>query len=88
MNYRTKFLFFKRIANLQVAILLLIILAFLILIGTLIEQNQSIEFYKTNYPLNSPLFGFLTWKIIMFCMFDHIYNTWFFFSRSFCLQVP
>ena len=73
---RTKFL--KKLANLQLAIGLLITIGFLIALGTIIEQDQSLNFYKTNYPENKPLFGFLSWKIITFLSLDKLYNSWWF----------
>jgi cytochrome c biogenesis protein len=47
-------------------------------IGTIIEQDQSIETYKFNYPLNNPLFGFLSWDRILYFGLDHVYQTWWF----------
>ena len=49
---------FKKLANLQFAIGLLITIGFLIAIGTIIEQDQTLSFYKENYPENNPIFGF------------------------------
>jgi cytochrome c biogenesis protein len=51
--------------------------------GTVIEQDQSIETYKLNYPLTNPVFGFLTWNIILQFGLDHVYNTWWFFTLIF-----
>lgn len=48
------------------------------MIGTIIEQDQSIETYKLNYPLTNPLFGFLSWDRILFFGLDHVYKTWWF----------
>ena len=73
---RKKFL--KNLANLQLAIVLLFTIGFVIAIGTIIEQDQSLTFYKENYPENAPLFGFLTWKLINFLDLDKIYTTWWF----------
>ena len=61
---RTKI--FKKLANLQFAIGLLITIGFLIALGTIIEQDQSLNFYKTNYPESNPLFGLLHSKISFF----------------------
>jgi cytochrome c biogenesis protein len=49
-------------------------------IGTVIEQDQSIETYKLNYPLTNPVFGFLSWDIIIKFGFDHVYKTWWFIT--------
>ena len=68
----------KFIADLRFAICILLLISFFSIIGTIIEQDQSIETYKSQYPLNQPFFGFLTWDIILFFGLDHIYKTvWF-----------
>ena len=43
-NIKTKFL--KKLANLQFAIALLITIGFMVAIGTIIEQDQNLNFYK------------------------------------------
>ncbi len=69
---------FKSIADLRFAIFILLIIACFSVIGTVIEQDQSIETYKLNYPLTNRIFGFLAWDIILQFGFDHIYKTlWF-----------
>jgi cytochrome c biogenesis protein len=70
--------FVKRLANLQLAISLLFTIGFTIAIGTIIEQDQSLAFYKENYPTDKPLFGFLTWKLVTFLNLDHLYTAWWF----------
>jgi|TARA_B110000977_G_scaffold197036_1_gene278638 cytochrome c biogenesis protein len=70
--------FFKFLADLRFAICLLLIIALSSIIGTVIEQNLSIETYKVSYPLNNPVFGFLSWDIILKFGFDHVYKTWWF----------
>nr|YP_010021092.1 ccs1 [Chaetoceros muellerii]QOK36111.1 ccs1 [Chaetoceros muellerii]UHB41440.1 c-type cytochrome biogenesis protein [Chaetoceros sp. DS1] len=69
---------FKIIADLRFAIIILLLIASVSIIGTIIEQDQSIEIYKLNYPLVNPVFGFLSWDIILLCGFDHVYKTWWF----------
>jgi cytochrome c biogenesis protein len=44
-------------------------------LGTIIEQDQSIEVYKINYSLTNPVFGFLTWDRILQFGLDHVYST-------------
>ena len=68
----------KKLANLQFAIGLLITIGFMVAVGTIIEQDQSLNFYKENYPEAAPLFGFLSWKIITFFNLDNIYSAWWF----------
>ena len=50
----------KSIADLRFAICILLIIACFSIIGTIIEQDQSIETYKLNYPLTNRIFGFLS----------------------------
>ena len=75
---KTKFL--KKLANLQFAIGLLITIGFMVAIGTIIEQDQSLNFYKENYSEINPMFGFLTWKIITFLSLDKVYAAWWFIT--------
>jgi len=71
---------FKFLADLRFAIAILLIIACFSIIGTVIEQDQSIETYKINYPLTNQVFGFLSWDIIIKFGFDHVYKTWWFIS--------
>ena len=71
---------FKSIADLRFAIGILLLIASFSIIGTVIEQDQSIEIYKANYPLTNRVFGFLSWDIILKFGFDHIYKTWWFIT--------
>ena len=72
--------FFRSIADLRFAIGILLVIACSSIIGTVIEQDQSIEIYKLNYPVTSPVLGFLSWNIIIKLGFDHVYKTWWFIS--------
>jgi cytochrome c biogenesis protein len=71
---------FRFLADLRFAIFILLLISFCSIIGTVIQQEQSIETYKLDYPLTNQLFGFLSWDIILKFGFDHIYRTWWFFS--------
>ena len=71
---------FKFLADLRFAIAILLIIACFSIIGTVIEQDQSIETYKINYPLTNQVFGFLSWDLIIKFGFDHVYKTWWFIS--------
>ena len=66
----------KKLASLQLAITLLFLIVIAISLGTFIEQNQSLSFYKENYPdTNSTLFN---WKIITLFGLCNLYTTpWF-----------
>ena len=71
---------FRFLADLRFAISILLIIASSSIIGTVIEQDQSIEIYKLNYPLTNRIFGFLSWDIILKFGFDHVYKTWWFIT--------
>ena len=73
-------IFLELIADLRFAITILLIIASSSVIGTVIEQDQSIETYKLNYPLTNRVFGFLSWDIILQFGFDHVYKTWWFIT--------
>lgn len=74
---------FRLLADLRFSIFLLLLISFCSIVGTVIEQDQSIEIYKTNYPLTNPVFGVLTWDRILLFGFDHVYRTWWFFALIF-----
>ena len=75
--------FFRFIADLRFSIFILLLISFCSIAGTIIEQDQSIEVYKINYPLTNPVFGFLTWDRILQFGLDHVYKTWWFFTLIF-----
>jgi cytochrome c biogenesis protein len=68
----------KKLANLQLAIGLLFTIGIIIAFGTVIEQNQNINFYQQNYPEANPLFGWLTWKLILSLELNNIYTAYWF----------
>ncbi|MEB3281150.1 MAG: cytochrome c biogenesis protein [Lyngbya sp.] len=68
------------LANLRLAIVLLLVIAVFSVSGTVIEQGESIQFYQQNYPEHPALFGFLTWKVILLLGLDHVYRTWWFLA--------
>ena len=74
---------FRTLADLRFAIFILLLISFCSILGTLIEQDQPIEIYKTNYPLSRPIFGFLSWDRILQFGFDHVYRTWWFLTLIF-----
>lgn len=74
---------FRVVADLRFSIFILLLISFFSIIGTIIEQDQSIESYKINYPLTNPVFGFLTWDRILEFGLDHVYKTWWFFTLIF-----
>ena len=68
------------LGNLQLAIVLLLVIAIFSISGTVIEQGQSAAFYEANYPEHPALFGFLTWKVLLAAGLDHVYRTWWYLS--------
>ena len=82
-----KIKFLKYVADLRFAILILLLICFCSTIGTIIEQDQSLEIYKLNYPLTNKFFGFLSWETIIFFGFDHVYKTWWFLTLIIILSI-
>ena len=74
---------FRLVADLRFSIFILLLISLFSILGTVIEQDQSIEIYKANYPLTNPVFGILTWDRILQFGFDHVYKTWWFFTLIF-----
>ena len=74
---------FRLVADLRFSIFILLLISFCSIAGTIIEQDQSIEVYKINYSLTSPVFGFLTWDRTLQFGLDHVYSTWWFYSLIF-----
>lgn len=72
--------FFRLLADLRFSIFILLLISLCSIIGTIIEQDQSIEIYKINYPLINPVFGILSWDRILFFGLDHVYKTWWFLT--------
>ena len=68
------------LGNLQLAIVLLLVIAVFSISGTVIEQGQSAAFYQANYPEHPALFGFLSWKVVLIAGLDHVYRTWWYLS--------
>ena len=68
----------KYFANLKFAINLLIIIAVVSILGTIIEQDKTINFYRENYP--QTVLNISLWKFILQLGLDHIFQTvWFIF---------
>ncbi|ANV86978.1 cytochrome c biogenesis protein [Picosynechococcus sp. PCC 7117] len=66
----------KWIADLRVAIAMLLLIAVFSILGTVIEQGSTIQFYQENYPEDPALLGFLSWKVLLGLGLDHVYTTW------------
>jgi cytochrome c biogenesis protein len=68
------------VANLKLAIILLLAIALVSITGTVIEQAETLTFYQQNYPESPALYGFLTWKVILAWGLNHVYSTWWYLS--------
>ncbi len=85
-NYNSSFwnLFWRKliriISDLRLAIILLLVIALFSISGTVIEQNQGLNYYQENYPENPALFGFLTWQVLLTIGLNHVYTTWWYLS--------
>jgi len=78
---------FKFLIDLRFAISIFTLICFIIFLGSVIEQDQSIEFYKKHYLIEKPIFGFINWKFITFLQLDHIYKTILFIFILFILAL-
>ena len=66
------------LGNLRLAIILLLLIAFVSSLGTVIEQEKPISFYEVTYPLSKPVAGFINSDFIISLGLDHVYTTnWF-----------
>lgn len=70
----------KTLADLRLAIALLLLIAVFSITGTIIEQGESVNFYQQNYPEDPALFGFLSWQVILQLGLHQVYRTWWFLS--------
>ncbi|MEB3161120.1 MAG: cytochrome c biogenesis protein [Synechocystis sp.] len=70
----------KWLADLRLAIALLLLIAIFSISGTVIEQGETLGFYQQNYPDDPALFGFLSWQVILQLGLNHVYRTWWFLA--------
>ena len=75
----------KILIDLKFSILILALIAFASSFGSFIEQDEPRSFYEENYPIEKPIYGFVTSKIILNFGLDHVYNTWRFLLLLFIL---
>lgn len=69
-----------RLADLRLAILLLLAIALFSISGTVIEQGRSVAFYQSNYPEDPAVLGFISWQVILALGLDQVYTTWWFIT--------
>ncbi len=68
------------LADLKLAIALLLLIALFSITGTVIEQGEAPEFYAEHYPLKPALFGFLTYKLILAVGLNQVYSSWWYLT--------
>eukprot|EP00892_Ulva_mutabilis_P008991 jgi/Ulvmu1/6464/UM003_0095.1 len=73
----------RKLSNLQLAIVELAVLAALSGVGTVIEQEQTFDWYVNNFP-DGPrkVLGFLDYNWIYALQLDHIYTSYYFLGIS------
>nr|WLD06139.1 Cytochrome c biogenesis protein [Meringosphaera mediterranea]WLD06248.1 Cytochrome c biogenesis protein [Meringosphaera mediterranea] len=72
--------FFKNFAKLNLAILLLLIIACFSVIGTLIQQDRPLIYYLDSYSNVALPYGLNFAQVLLFLGWDHMYKTWWFFT--------
>ena len=72
---KLKGLLIRYLTDLKAAIYLLLLIGFLSSVGTVIEQDRALDFYKTAYPIEN---SFFNWQLISILGLDQIYKTWWF----------
>lgn len=68
----------KRLANLNLSIFILFLISICCIIGSLIEQDQSLLYYQVNYPVSNINSSIVNWKLIYSFGLDHVFQTWWF----------
>jgi cytochrome c biogenesis protein len=77
----------KIFTGVKFALVILSLIAIASSLGSFLEQEEAINFYQENYPLEKPIFGIITWKLILQLGLDHVYRTWWFFCLLFFLVI-
>ena len=75
---RLYWIIIKKLRSLSFSIGLFISIAVFSMLGTFIEQNKPIDYYKINYPSNISLGTVLNWKVIQFFGINNVYSSYFF----------
>ena len=77
----------KLLVDLKFAIGVLALIAIASSLGSFIEQDEPSFFYEENYPLDKPIYGFITYKLIISLGLDHVYITWWFLTLLIILGI-
>nr|YP_009397160.1 cytochrome c biogenesis protein ccs1 [Thuretia quercifolia]ARW66346.1 cytochrome c biogenesis protein ccs1 [Thuretia quercifolia] len=70
--------FLKSLASLNFSIFILLLICFFSMLGTLIEQDESLNYYQKYYPMQGSNIFFINWKLITYLGLDHLYQAWWF----------
>jgi cytochrome c biogenesis protein len=84
VNFQKSFNFFN---NFYFGVGILGLIAFSSSFGSFIEQDEPINFYEENYPVERPIYGFINYKILLNLGLDHVYTTWWFLSLLLILAI-
>ncbi|XP_078430528.1 cytochrome c biogenesis protein family [Wolffia australiana] len=63
------------LSNLPLAIGEMAAIAALMALGTCIDQGEPPDYYFQRFPEENPVFGFITWKWIIYPGFDHMFSS-------------
>ncbi|XP_057456366.1 cytochrome c biogenesis protein CCS1, chloroplastic [Lotus japonicus] len=63
------------LSNLPLAIGEMFVIAFLMGLGTFIDQGESPDHYFQKYPEDHPVLGFFTWRWVLALGFDHMFSS-------------
>lgn len=72
-----------KLSSLRFSISLLLLLASISVLGTVIEQDQSLTYYQLNYSDSKPVLFWITWRVIMALSLNHVYSSVYFLTVLF-----
>nr|YP_009312996.1 Cytochrome c biogenesis protein ccs1 [Dermonema virens]SCW21250.1 Cytochrome c biogenesis protein ccs1 [Dermonema virens] len=73
----------KILSNLNLSIVLLLLISVLSIIGTIIEQNKTLDYYQLKYPINNNNLFSIDWQTINTYKLDELYTSWAFLTLLF-----
>ena len=77
--------FFRYFADLKLAIFLLLLIAVFSGLGSIIEQDKTLDFYQANYQ--ELFLGIPLWVYLNNLSLDHVYSAWWFFLLLFIFAI-
>jgi len=69
---------FPVLGDLKIAIGLLLAIAACSAVGTVLEQGETVDYYREHYPDQPALFGFLSYRVILAAGLNEVYRSWWF----------